>query len=549
LVMAKTSNLMLQLFFAALFLWGADSVVVSTQFGQLEGIRIGMNVDQFMGIPYAMPPVNQSRFKDPVPWNTTWAPRTRPATEPGSQCRQGHEFGPSSEDCLFLNIWRPAAPDARSENPVMVFIHGGSFVNGNGDQYNSTRLVKKHGVVVVTLNYRLGHLGWLQVYPGLANYGLKDQRVALQWVKENIAAFGGNPEHILLFGESAGAISVATHLVTPKSNGLYHGALMESGFPQGISRSLSTELGQNYSALAGCGNTNTASERLDCLQDVSLHKLEEIAATIVPSGGNSSPFTRYSWGPVIDGVEIVEDPLVLLRDGAFNNHVPLLAGTNTNEGSVFVYPYFDAGLNATGYKQFVSGMLDSGEKQGLNLNRSLVGTILDFYPPSDTEDNRPLAAQLAADYSFICGTRFLARMVNTYSIGSGNAVYLYRFNYHATADTTPRSWGITHGSEVPFVFDHGDWEGGTNASFTDKEEKLAAMMGMLWASFARNGAPAPSSFAMGGHHQSTQNKSDVIWPAYTNTTDSELVFDVGDLQIEKHPRALFCDFWMNLLHE
>ena len=510
----------------------ASAPVVHTQFGALLGARLPSGVQQFMGIPYAVPPTGQRRFANPVPWSEPYQHPARPALEAGPQCPQpGSQGSPTSEACLFLNVWMPRTNTNRSFSlsrglPVMVWIHGGSFLTGNGDQYNATTIVKKHGAIVVTINYRLGHLGWMQVVKRQGNFGLRDQQVALRWVAANIASFGGDPSRITAFGESAGGISLHLHLVAPGSAGLFHAVLSESGFPTAIPQATALELADKYASYAGCAGGSAASI-LTCLRAASLANLTKAGDLAVPTDGKD-PFTNPAWGATVDGVEIMDDPLKLVEQRRFSNpNVSLLAGTNTNEGSVFVYPFQQVKLGAVGFKSLIHACLVN---DGNNVSTDALDEVFVKYPPDTTQgsDNRKLASDLLGDLSFICGTRFVAQQLS--STAGGGAVYVYRFNHHAASDPTPAAWGITHGSEVPFVFDHGDWIW-TNSAFTAPEQQLATIIGTTWASFATSGSPGNATPTL-------------PWPAYTNASDMDLVFDTGTgLHVEKHPRATYCDFW------
>ena len=209
---------------------------VSTRFGIIQGFALP-GVDEFLGIPYAEPP---RRFADPVDWTAKYPNGTWKATNKPSVCVQpvdkAQTVWTGSEDCLYLNVWRPSAvSDAEKladSLPVLLFIHGGSFLIGDGSQYNASTLAFKHRALYVTTNYRLGALGFAQVAPGRGNFGLKDQRSAMRWVSNHIRSFRGDASRVLIFGESSGAMSVAHHLLYPPPEQLFHAALMQSGMAQ-----------------------------------------------------------------------------------------------------------------------------------------------------------------------------------------------------------------------------------------------------------------------------------------------------------------------------
>ena len=517
----------------------ASGTSVLTRFGTVEGTLVGDGgaaVRQFLNIPYALPPTGALRFADPNDWSAPFAGGSFNATRVGVQCPQ--QGGGGGEDCLVLSVWSPQTKKRRGAAaalPVLVFVHGGNFVEGNGDQYNATLLAAKHGAVVVTLNYRLGHLGWLQPAPGSANFGLKDQRSALRWVRGNAGAFGGDAARVLLFGESAGAISVAGHLLSPSSDGLFATALMESGFAGAASAAYAAQLADDYGAAAGCArDPNTTAgggfaARLACLRAAPLATLQAAAAAAVPKA--SKPFVSRSWGLTVDGspAGIPEDPLAAVAAGRLNGGgARLLAGTNTDEGSVFIYPYYPGGMDAPAYEALISRMLAGSSARAANA--TTLAAVLARYPADAARqgaDNSALAARAFGDFSFTCGTRLLLRAVAAQG-GTSHDVraFAYRFGQKAAADATPAAWGITHGSEVPFVFDQGSWAG--VAGFTAAEEQLATAMGAAWTRFAGSGEPAGSE-----------------WPAFGTARQQEWLFvaNASAAGPEPYHRSSECDFW------
>jgi carboxylesterase type B len=521
---------------------GLPTATAWTRFGAVNGVVVDSGgaglVEQFLNVPYALPPVNNLRFADTVGWSTRFAGGSFNATRLGVQCPQDDGSGGmvGDEDCLYLSVWAAAGRGAFGGGspqplPVLVWLHGGNFVSGNGDQYNATLLAAKHGVVVVAANYRLSHLGWLQPVRGLANFGLKDQRAALAWVHENIAAFGGDPTRVLLFGESAGAISVGAHLVSPGSDGLFSTALMESGYASGRSQKYALRLADTYSVAAGCGANATArrggaAARLACLRAAPLAKLRTAAAATTALPPDALPFDEIGWGPTVDGARagLPEDPAVAVAAGRVNGgNASLLAGTNANEATVFVFPAYPDGLSAANYTPLMRSMLS---RQGRPPNATLLARVLARYPPNATAgaDNCALAARAFADFSFTCRTRRLARALAAQ--GRGVRVFAYRFVQRAAADDSPAAWGVAHGSEVPFVFDQGSWVG--DAGFTHAEEQLATSMGAAWSNFAARADPNAAHSA--------------VWPDFAASED-EWVLEAGASRAQPYSDAAACDFW------
>ena len=254
-----------------------DPGVAQTKAGALRG-TVAADHRYFAGIPYAAPPVGPLRWQPPAPM-PSWT-GFRDATRPGPRCIQDVsndvDGRRTSEDCLTLNVWTP--PPSDEPRPVMVWIHGGSFINGSGDIYNARRLASRGDIVVVTINYRLGALGFL-AHPALGpagdvgNYGLADQQAALRWVHDNIAGFGGDPDKVTIAGESAGGMSVCDHLVAPGSEGLFSAAIIQSGPCQAQYDLPAAERASlQYAAEAGCGDPATAAQCLRALPPDTLQK-------------------------------------------------------------------------------------------------------------------------------------------------------------------------------------------------------------------------------------------------------------------------------------
>src|SRR5215218_6208423 len=300
------------------------SPVVTTDRGAVRGTRAGA-VDSYLGIRYAAAPVGARRWAPPRP-----APRwsgVRFATRYGSRCPAAASTnGPRSvdEDCLFVNVQRPSRLPAGARRPVYVFVHGGGLVNGSSNQADSAEIVRRSGVVAVTLNYRLGVLGFL-AHPALTarngesgNYGLMDQQAALRWVRRNIARFGGDPTHVTVGGESAGGWSVCVHLVSPGSRGLFHRAMIQSGSCPSRSRSVAEDAGRSLAEAVHCADPSTV---LACLRRTPVGALID-----APASGLTLPVRGTSVLP--------RDPRVAIAQGAFR-HVPVVVGATRDEGRTF----------------------------------------------------------------------------------------------------------------------------------------------------------------------------------------------------------------------
>ncbi len=395
----------------------------------------------YEGIPYAAPPVGDLRWKAPAPraaWTTPppsvlgpWCPQL-PVTGPWAA------FGVSTpaldEDCLYLNVWAPA-PRPTSPAPVMVFIHGGSSEYGSGGQslYDGTNLATATGNLVVTINYRLGALGFLSnpelraedTAHGLAGaYGIMDQIAALQWVHDNIAAFGGDPADVTIFGESAGAGSMVIQLASPPSRGLFSRVIIESygvdgpNYSPGMPQANGDIGGANLARALGCTQPATL---LSCLRAASVSAILNVGS---------------GYRPVIDGYVMPVDPIQAIKSGSFTK-VPTVLGNNRNEGTLFVNwppPSDQASYQAYEESQFPG--------HGL--------AIVTEYPIASYGGSYFAATSAAfTDAWFVCPTRVVARAV----VATGTPTFRYDFA-HALVANTPVDAGAFHTAELPFIFDN-----------------------------------------------------------------------------------------------
>jgi carboxylesterase type B len=461
---------------------GCTAGPVRTAGGEVCGVRVtaaGETVDVFRGIPYGEDTGGANRWQPPVP-KAAWQ-HTLPAVAFGDICAQETPAFPStqpSEDCLSLNVWSPGDARPRSHLPVMVFIHGGGFETGSGSipLYDGAYLSASQDAVVVTINYRLGALGFLAGYGGLSgNYGLLDQQLALAWVQRNIDAFGGDPTSVMLFGESAGAMSTGLHLLSiPSSTGLFSAALMESN-PAGLPYKSPAEAALFGTALAkvlGC-----ESGGLDCVRGKTAEEI--VRAQDDPSVVQEGLLAGFSgfllWAPAVDGSLVTDQPVTAATRGLPK---PTILGTNRDEGILFVYPLLEAlnllPLPAAAYELLLTDFF--GEEN--------VAPILAAYP-AIAGDNAPLASQLVSDYLFFCASRSIA-------LGGGGPVYTYFFRKVSTFNLwnlfppfIPQCDGeVCHGHELPYVFNSATDIG---QMFTSDEQILSQTMADYWGAFSKPG--------------------------------------------------------------
>jgi para-nitrobenzyl esterase len=302
-----------------------DTVYVRTDLGLVHGTNVG-SIDEFLGVPYASPPTGDLRWRAPLP-AARWR-GVRDATVQGSACSQiippGGDISASSEDCLYLNIYRPARSVPGRLRPVLVFIHGGSNTGGSGNEYDPSEMVSDTDTVVVTINYRLGVFGFLAL-PALdaetddrssGNYGHMDQQAALRWVRANIREFSGDPSNVTVNGESAGGIDICANLVSPTAQGLFSKAIMESLYCPTLTHEQADEAGLGLAASLGCADPATAAS---CMRSKTAPEL---------IGASQS----FKVSPSVGGRVLPLDPLEALRAGQWN-HSAILLGSNHDEAT------------------------------------------------------------------------------------------------------------------------------------------------------------------------------------------------------------------------
>lgn len=455
---------------------------IDTEAGRVEGTQDG-NLRIFRGIPYAEAPIGNQRFLPPQkkgPWTGTF-----PADAYGPSCPQGNlgslVLGDSgmSEDCLSVNVW---AHDDGQERPVMVFIYGGAFIMGTTAQplYEAAKLARRGDVTVVTMNYRLGALGWLASQAiaddlGTAtsgNYGVHDQIEALRWVQTNIRAFGGNPDNVTIFGESAGAISVCALLGAPSADDLFDKAIIESGMC-----ALGTYDG---AGLIGMPSASVLAERVveevgcqdafniaDCLRSKTTDELLDATSLLDVITGDLQTISALS--PIVDGSLIPEQPITRMRRGDVNK--PIIVGSNHDEGLLFTAA--DLVLTRGGFANKVEDLMGEGPH---------VDAVVDIYPWQDFPIVKDAWVALMGEATFICPGLEVAR---------ASSPTMPVFTYHFERRPLPMiAIGAMHGLELPYVF-------GNFSSLalipTSTDLAVSDAMQGAWSTFARHGAPSLSA--------------------------------------------------------
>jgi para-nitrobenzyl esterase len=488
-----------------------DPLTVTVDTGTLHGGKLG-DVRHFLGIPYAAPPIGDLRWRAPQP-AASWT-GTRDALQTSDQCPQTLSYYGASdvEDCLYLNVWSPVGAH---DLPVMVWLHGGAFIFGSGgDKYYSGEKLADKGIVVVTINYRLGPFGFMALpqldsedpqYPTSGNYGLEDQRAALQWVQRNIAAFGGDPKQVTLFGESAGGFSTCVQYFSSRTTDLFRAAISESGLcgasilenthqtalDQGTA--LATQLGCTSGDILACMRTQTAQALLDA---TALPKPD----TQTPGGPFYQTSVLANALPNVDGF-VIEKPLSMAVPAAPR---PMLLGANKDEGTLFHAPIY------------ARAVADETEMRAALAVRfpSSVDAIMSHYPVASYPSANDALAAVSGDAFFVCPARRTARAVTA----AGGAAFLYSFE-HPLEHPALSDLGVFHSSEIPFVFGNDDYPLGSIGSATALVDTIQG----FWTEFA-------TTLAAGDW---------VAWTAdgqaYEQFTDAAAPGD--------HLKSALCDFW------
>ena len=412
----------------------ASGPVVGTANGAVRGLAAGA-VDEFLGIPYAAPPVGALRWRPPQP-AASWS-GVRDATRFAPHCPQPPSpFGQASmsEDCLFLNVFTPSHQRPGPDEPVMVWIHGGALVTGESDDYIPAKLVED-GVTVVTINYRLGALGFL-AHPALADangqsgdYGLMDQQAALRWVQRNIAGFGGNPHNVTIFGESAGGLSTLSQVASPQARGLFERAIVESGSYNLTQAPLSSAeaAGEAFAAQAGC-----ASQTAACLRSLPV-------STIL-ANENTAGYT-----PNINSEVLPETLKTAFATGHFNR-VPIINGTNRDEWRLFVALSELAGnpVTASNYQSMISSTL--------GVSPAVAAVIAAKYPLSAFASPSIALGAVGTDAIFACPALTIDQSVSRFV-----PTFAYEFNdENAPEEFLPPvsfPYGAAHASEIQYLME------------------------------------------------------------------------------------------------
>uniref|UniRef100_H3GA89 Carboxylic ester hydrolase n=1 Tax=Phytophthora ramorum TaxID=164328 RepID=H3GA89_PHYRM len=511
----------------------SDPPTVTVKNGSYYGVyQDTYDQDLFLGMPYAQPPVGDLRFRNPEPLNSTWSD-SKNATEYSPEC---YGYGSDqwvlgnviSEDCLTINVVRPSGIAEGAELPVAVWIHGGGFTEGGSrdPRYNLSYIVNEAAqagkpFIGVSFNYRLQAFGFLWgtavKEAGVTNLGFRDQRLALHWVQENIAAFGGDTSKVTIWGESAGARGVSYQLIAygGRDDGLFRSAIMQSGSPVKYIPTAYTNASTwdvYYDNITAAVNCSSAEDTLHCLRHVPVDTLSAIL--------NSSVAASASWGPVVDGDYIQDTGPALLSEGKFV-HVPILLGANHDEGTAFGQTGIDSSEEV--FKYFVAKGYSQGEANILlelypDIPEIGIPGTLRGRPGNDTSYGYMYkrVSSYAGDSTMHAPRRFMSQIWASSNVSS----YSYMFNVLPAG--VSQYLGSTHFTEVAFVFYNLLGDGYNNSVATDpflnKPEsysQLARLMTRMWASFIVDQTPSESGVTA------------LTWPEYTLDDPQNIVFDAN----------------------
>ncbi|MEM7476691.1 MAG: carboxylesterase family protein [Planctomycetota bacterium] len=481
--------------------FGLDSV--PTDAGPVSGVEAseGSDVTVFRGIPFAAPPVGELRWQPPQPVES-WE-ETRVCDTFGPISWQGKNQGKCNEDCLYLNVWTPKEKPAE-KLPVMVWIHGGGLRSGSGSlkNYDGEEFAKR-GVVLVTINYRLGALGYF-AHPELSkessegvsgNYGFLDQIAALKWVQRNIEAFGGDKDRVTIFGESAGGTSVFVLGASPLAKGLFHRSILQSAWlDPGIFQPLSAADGEPNAEAAGA---EIAAKVLGANGKLTKDVLAQLRALpakqILDQLKGGSPVT-------IDGHFLPKHPELIFAEGS-HNQVPTIAGTNRDEGTMFA-----GGAAGLSVEQF--------EKRTQQVFGESTDTVLEFYQVEENKQVLPTTVQMITDGWFVQPTRRYARAIAK----SDGKAWMYHF------ERVSPNWtflGAAHAAEIVFVFNTLN-----ESKMKGANKEIAEAMISYWVQFAKTGDPNVEGFH--------------AWPAYNAADEKHLVID-AEFKVESKLRCEACE--------
>ncbi|XP_066596786.1 acetylcholinesterase-like [Prorops nasuta] len=542
-----------------------DPLVVETTTGLVRGFSrtvLDHTVHVFYGIPFAKPPIGPLRFRKPLaiePWHGV----LNATVLPNSCYQERYEYFPGfegeemwnpntnvSEDCLYLNLWVPQKLRMRHKGtdpnggtdgegmPLLVWIYGGGFMSGTAtlDVYDADIMAASSNVIIASMQYRVGAFGFLYLNqhftnseeaPG--NMGLWDQAMALRWLKDNAIAFGGDPDLITIFGESAGGSSVSLHLISPVTRGLVRRGILQSGT---LNAPWSYMTGEKANEIArvlvdhcGCNSTlldENPARVMACMRSVD-------ASTLSVQQWNSYwGILGFPSAPTIDGVFLPKDPLDLVRETDFEK-TEILIGNNQNEGTYFILydfmDFFEKDNAIVLDREKFENIINTIFKNMSSVEReAILFQYTDWERTNDGFLYQKMIADVVGDYFFICPSTHFAQLF----ADRGMNVYYYFFTQRTSTNLWGEWMGVMHGDEVEYVFGH---PLNMSLTYTDKERDLSFRIIMYFAEFARTGRPALKS----------------EWPPYSRDQPQYFILDAERSGLAQGPRTTACTFWNEFL--
>uniref|UniRef100_A0A0L8G7V6 Carboxylic ester hydrolase n=1 Tax=Octopus bimaculoides TaxID=37653 RepID=A0A0L8G7V6_OCTBM len=529
----------------------AEDPIIQTTKGKIKGSTVliqGVEVDVFLGIPFAQPPVGNLRFRQARP-TRPWS-GVKETKKHVSSCVQvkdtafgdfegSNMWNPNtvmSEDCLYLNIWAPSeARKSRLNLATMIWIYGGAFMSGSStlDIYDGRWLAASENVIVASLNYRVGPFGFLSLNdvraPG--NMGLLDQTLAIQWIRDNILSFGGNPKKLTLFGESAGSASVSLHVVSPLSRSLFRNAIMMSGASTAAWATVPVEdniaRAKEMADFLKCPTENTTL-MIDCFLEADAHKLANAQFH------NLHTFLPYTFNPIVDGAFLTQKPIEYLKNEPLKKDV--LVGYVKNEGTYFLIyslsKYFPLKGTVPIHKSIAGKLINKviaplrANSVQLDLISYLYGSHV--YASSETEKYRYILDQAAGDVLFKCPAIEFAQEYSKHG-----KVYMYSFEFRSSVNPWPKWAGVMHGYEIEFLFA----QALSGKNYSKEENLVTKRTTSFFTNFSKSGNPNDGDCS---------GCSNEPWPEFTLKNQKYLVIDdKPKLETKENYMNNICGFWSN----
>nr|BAF46104.1 acetylcholinesterase [Pediculus humanus corporis] len=541
-----------------------DPLIVETTSGLVKGFSktiLGREVYVYLGIPFAKPPVGPLRFRRPMPIDP-WHGVYEAVTPPNSCFQERYEYFPGfegeemwnpntniSEDCLYLNVWVPQKVRLRhggsqeenyAKKAMLVWIYGGGFMSGTStlDVYDADIVAASSDVIVASMQYRVGAFGFFYLAPyfdseseeGQGNMGLWDQALAIRWLKDNAKVFGGDPDLITLFGESAGGGSVSLHLMSPVTRGIVKRGILQSGTLNApwsyMEADKAVEIAKTLIGDCGCNSSSLidhADSVMECMRIIDAKQIS------VQQWNSYWGILGFPSAPTIDGIFLPEHPIDMMKKGDFPE-TELLVGSNQDEGTYFLlYDFIDyfekdgpSYLDRDKFLELIDNIFKNVTKAE---KEAIIFQYTDWDQVNDGLVNQKMISDIVGDYYFICPTNYFAQLMAE----RGTKVYYYFFSQRTSTNVWGEWMGVMHGDEIEYVFGN---PLNMSIQFNNKERNLSKRMMEAFARFALTGKPMPD---------------EVEWPLYTKEQPQYYIFNAEKTGIGRGPRSTACQFWNGFL--